>query len=72
MLGGSSWTAAAVVETRLTAADGITYDADVVYFDPSSRDRVIQEVSMVTSLVTEKGVGRGESQPRHPKLLKKR
>ena len=27
---------------------------------------------MVTSFVTEKGVGRGESQPRHPKLLKKR
>ena len=27
-------TDAAVVETRLAAADGSTYDADVVYFDP--------------------------------------
>jgi S1-C subfamily serine protease len=39
---------AAVVETRLTAADGGTFDADVVYFDPSSRARVILEVSIVT------------------------
>ena len=31
----------AVVETRLAAADGRTYDADVVYFDPSSLARVI-------------------------------
>jgi len=31
---------AAVVETRLTAADGSTFDADVVFFDPSSRARV--------------------------------
>ena len=30
----------AVVETRLTAADGSTFDADVVFFDPSSRARV--------------------------------
>ncbi len=30
-----------MVETRLTAADGGTFDADVVYFDPSSRARVI-------------------------------
>ena len=29
-------------------ADGRTYDADVVYFDPSSRARVILEVSIVT------------------------
>ena len=41
-------TDAAVVETRLAAADGRTYDADVVYFDPSSRARVILEVSIVT------------------------
>ncbi len=41
-------TNAAVVETRLTAADGGTFDADVVYFDPSSRARVILEVSIVT------------------------
>ena len=41
-------TAAAVVEIRLAAADGRTYDADVVYFDPSSRARVILEVSIVT------------------------
>ena len=38
----------AVVETRLPAADGSTYDADVVYFDPSYRARVILEVSIVT------------------------
>ena len=38
----------AVVETRLAVADGRTYDADVVYFDPSSRARVILEVSIVT------------------------
>jgi hypothetical protein len=30
-------TDAAVVETRLATADGRTYDADMVYFDPSSR-----------------------------------
>ena len=41
-------TDAAVVETRLAAADGRTSDADVVYFDPSSRARVILEVSIVT------------------------
>ena len=41
-------TDAAVVERRLAAADGRTYDADVVYFDPSSRARVILEVSIVT------------------------
>ena len=41
-------TDAAVVETRLTAADGSTFDADVVFFDPSStRARVILEVSIV-------------------------
>ena len=33
--------AAAVVETRLTAADGSTFDADVVFSDPSTRARVI-------------------------------
>ena len=38
-------TDAAVVETRLAAADGRTYDADVVYFDPFSRARVILEVA---------------------------
>ena len=40
-------TDAAVVETRLTAADGSTFDADVVFFDPS-RASVILEVSIVT------------------------
>jgi len=40
-------TDAAVVETRLTAADGSTFDAAVVFFDPSSRARVILEVSIV-------------------------
>ena len=43
-------TDAAVVETRLAVADGRTYDADVVYFDPSSRARVILEVSIVPNL----------------------
>ena len=32
-------TDAAVVETRLAAAVGRTYDADMVYFDPTSRAR---------------------------------
>ena len=41
-------TDAAVVETRLAAANGSTYDADVVYFDPSFGARVILEVSIVT------------------------
>jgi hypothetical protein len=41
-------TDAAVVETLLAAADGSTNDADMVYFDPSSRARVILEVSIVT------------------------
>ena len=41
-------TDAAVAETRHAAADGKIYDADVVYFDPSSRARVILEVSIVT------------------------
>ena len=41
-------TNAAVVETRLVAADGSTYDADVVSFDPSSKARVILVVSIVT------------------------
>jgi hypothetical protein len=30
------------------AGDGGTFDADMVYFDPSSRARVILEVSIVT------------------------
>jgi len=37
-----------VVGTRLTAADGDTVDADVVFFDPSSRARVVLEVSIAT------------------------
>jgi len=41
-------TDAAVVETRLIVADGGTFDADVVFFDPSPRVRVILEVSIVT------------------------
>ncbi len=40
-------TDAAVVEIWLAAADGSTYDADVVHFDPSSRAKVILEVSIV-------------------------
>ena len=51
-------TNAAVVETRLTAADGGTFDADVVYFDPSSRARVILEVSIVT-IGSDTSLGRG-------------
>ena len=39
---------AAVVETPVAAADGDTLNADVVYFDPSSGERVILEVSVVT------------------------
>ena len=51
-------TDAAVVETRLAAADGRTYDADVVYFDPFSRARVILEVSIVT-IGSGNSLGRG-------------
>ena len=51
-------TDAAVVETRLTAADGGTFDADVVFFDPSSRARVILEVSIVT-IGSDTSLGRG-------------
>ena len=51
-------TDAAVVETRLTAADGGTFDADVVFFDPSSRARVILEVSIVT-IGFDTSLGRG-------------
>ena len=36
------------VVTRLAAADGSSHDADVVYFDPSSRARVVLEVSIIT------------------------
>ena len=54
----SSVTDAAVVETRLTAADGSTFDADVVFFDPSSRARVILEVSIVT-IGSDTSLGRG-------------
>ena len=51
-------TDAAVVETRLTAADGGTFDADLVFFDPSSRARVILEVSIVT-IGSDTSLGRG-------------
>ena len=51
-------TDAAVVETRLTAADRSTFDADVVFFDPSSRARVILEVSIVT-IGSDTSLGRG-------------
>ena len=51
-------TDAAVVETRLTAADGSTFDADVVFFDLSSRARVILEVSIVT-IGSDTSLGRG-------------
>ena len=51
-------TDAAVVETRLTAEDGSTFDADVVFFDPSSRARVILEVSIVT-IGSDTSLGRG-------------
>ena len=47
-----------VVETRLTAADGDTFDADVVYFDPSSRTRIVLEVSIVT-IGSDTSLGRG-------------
>ena len=47
-----------MVETRLTAADGSTFDADVVFFDPSSRARVVLEVSIVT-IGSDTSLGRG-------------
>ena len=46
------------METHLTAADGSTFDADVVFFDPSSRARVILEVSIVT-IGSDTSLGRG-------------
>ena len=53
-------TDAAVVETRLTAADGGTFAADVVFFDSSSRARVVLEVSIVTiGSKTDTSLGRG-------------
>ena len=36
------------ISMHLFVLDGRTYDADVVYFDPFSRARVILEVSIVT------------------------
>ena len=51
-------THAAVVETSLTAADGSTFDADVVFFDPSFRARVVLEVSIVT-IGSDTSLGRG-------------
>ena len=51
-------TNAAVVETRLMAGDGGTFDADVVYFDPSSKARVILEVSIIT-IGSDTSLGRG-------------
>ena len=39
-----------MVETGLTSADGVTFDTDVIFFDPSSRARVILEVSIITIL----------------------
>ena len=56
-------TDAAVVVTRLVAADGSTYDADVVYFDPSSSARVILEVSIVT-IGSGTSLGRGAQKAR--------
>ncbi len=41
-------TDAAVVETPVSAADGDTTIADVVYFDSLSGERAILEVSVVT------------------------
>ena len=51
-------TDAAVVETRLTAANRSTFDADVDFFDPSSRARVILEVSIIT-IGSDTSLGRG-------------
>ena len=51
-------TDAAVVETRLTAEDGSTFDADLVFFDTSSRARVILEVSIVI-IGSDTSLGRG-------------
>ena len=51
-------TNAAVVETQLTAADGSTFDADLVFFDPASGARVILEVSIVT-FGSDSSLGRG-------------
>ena len=47
-----------MVETRLTATDGGTFDADAVFFDPSSRARIILEVSIVT-IEYDTSLGRG-------------
>ena len=49
---------AAEVETRLTAVDGSTFDADAVFSDPSSGARVILEVSIVT-IGSDTSLGRG-------------
>ena len=44
---GDGVTDAVVVEIRLKAADGGTFDADVVFFDLSFGARVILEVSIM-------------------------
>ena len=51
-------TNAAVVETRLTAADGSIFDADTVFFDPTSGARVILEVFIV-AIGSDTSLGRG-------------
>jgi len=51
-------TNAALVQTRLTAAHGFTFDANAVFFDPSSGVRVILEVSIVT-IGSNNSLGRG-------------
>jgi hypothetical protein len=52
------FTDAAVVETRLAAADRGTFDASVVFYNPSSWARVILEVSIVT-IGSDTSLGRG-------------
>ena len=51
----------AAVETRLIATDESTFDADVAFFDASSRVRVILDVLIVT-------IGSGTSQGRFKRL----
>ena len=47
-----------VAEIQLTAADGSIFNAEAVFFDPSSRVRVILEVSIVT-IGSDISLGRG-------------
>jgi hypothetical protein len=56
--GGFAYTEAGLSHPSLRRESGGSFDADVVFFDPSSRARVILEVSIVT-IRSDTSLGRG-------------